>query len=431
MSLVSAKVQQWLERNSLSPRAVDVGKTVKRFLSEMEKGLTPAGSSLPMIPTYIETKSMEPADTSVIAIDAGGTNLRISCVRFDADGRPSLESFENHPMPGTTGPVTIGEFFDSIAARVAPVAKGRSEIGFCFSFPAKIHPNKDGEIMGFDKEVKVSDAPGRMLGEGLLNSLKKLGVDNIKKVVVINDTVATALGAKAQLTGRSYSGYIGFILGTGTNTCYAEQKRNITKEPALPGQSGSMLINVESAFFDKVVNGPIDRELDACSLEPGRNKIEKMVSGAYIGEVFRRSVLQAAKDGVLSSGFDREKIANYVTVEFSEFMDNPHSGKYSEACNTEEDREVLWMIGTAIVDRAAKLAASNILAAAIKSGEGKNPLNPVFVSAEGTTMYKLKGFKACIDYHIKQYIDENQNVFIEMGKVDNTTVFGSAIAALM
>jgi Hexokinase len=431
LQIDSFNVEKWLYNYSIHPGVVDINKMVTALLNEMDEGLTEKGSSLPMIPTYIEAGDMVPKNENVIAIDAGGTNLRIALVRFDALGSPSIEKITACRMPGIDREIETEEFFDYIAECILPVAAGVKSIGFCFSFPAKIHPDKDGEIMLFDKEIKVKNASGKMIGWELLKALAKREVYSIQKVVVLNDTVATALGAKAQLHDNEYGGYAGLILGTGFNMCYSEQKENIKKAPALAREQGSIFINMEAAFFDKSIRGPIDNDLDSASHDPGRCRMEKMISGAYIGEIFLRTLLQAKKDGLVGAAIDESSLKKISTKELSEFLDNPFKGFYAEACCSENDRYVSFIVAKAVVERAAKLAASIILATAIKSGEGRNPLHPVFVSVEGTTIHKLKGLKSGIEFYIKDYIDRRQDVFIELGSVDNTTIMGSAIAAFL
>lgn len=423
-------IESWLTANILKKECYDMNGLIKDFMSEMEKGLTSTGSSLPMIPTYIEIEKDIPKNKNVIAIDAGGTNLRVSCVKFDENGIPTIESFKHFPLPGSISEIDITEFFDIIAKEVVPVVKDQERVGFCFSFPAKIHPDKDGEILLFDKEVKVANAGGHMLGKELIEALNNNGVNSISKVVVINDTVAAALGAKAQFSMKQYGGYIGFILGTGMNACYPEQISNIEKLNNKTEESGAMLINIEAAMNDKILRGPIDFELDRLSHDPGRCPSEKMISGAYIGEVFRRSVINAAKDGLFE--IDTDIIKTAATKEMSEFLENPNEGLYSGLCGDDDElRETLIAIGKSVVERAAKIAASIILSVCIKSGKGTDSKHPVFVSAEGTTFYKLKGLKDGIESEINSYLSINKNLNIVIGKSDDSTIIGSAIAAYL
>lgn len=428
--MAASKVEKWIEKNNLHPGAIDLAKTVKIFILEMEKGLTPAGSSLPMIPTYVETDTRPPVNVSAISIDSGGSNLRIASIRFDARSKASIESFEAYPVPGKAEQVTVEQYFDYLAERIVPIAKGKDRIGYCFSFPAKILPNKDGSILHFDKEIKITGGEGRLLGAGLLNALSKRGVTNFKKVIVVNDTVATALGGRAQMSGMHHSGYFGLILGTGLNICYPEQKMNIIKEPAVAEQGGTMLVNVESGFFDKMARGPIDKELDAASHEPGKSQMEKMISGAYIGQIFKHAVIKAAQEGILE-GFMADRIQAAGTIEMSKFIADPYVGMYADACMGEDDREGAWKIATSIVERAGKLVAAIILATGLKYGEGSSPLQPIYVAGEGATLYKMKGLKDNVVHYMRQYSDTYNNVYVDLGSAENAVVFGCAMAAYL
>jgi hexokinase len=121
---------------------------------DMERGLAGRGSSLPMIPSYIHPVSRVPAGKTVLALDAGGTNLRAGLVRFDENGKALAEEIRKAPMPGTRGRVGAEEFFDEIAALAGPLLeKGRdiAGIGFTFSYPMEITGDADGILLAFSK----------------------------------------------------------------------------------------------------------------------------------------------------------------------------------------------------------------------------------------------------------------------------------------
>ena len=65
---------------------VDPFALVEDVLFEMERGLRGSASSLPMIPTYISPVFRIAPFKTVIALDAGGTNLRSALVKFDENG---------------------------------------------------------------------------------------------------------------------------------------------------------------------------------------------------------------------------------------------------------------------------------------------------------------------------------------------------------
>ena len=85
---------------------------------------------------------------------------------------------------------------------------------------------------------------------------------------------------------------IGCIFGTGCNAAYMEDVASIPKlaDMNLPGDM-SMAINCEWGAFDnehKVLpRTPYDEMIDRDSPRPGQQAFEKMVSGLYLGEIFR------------------------------------------------------------------------------------------------------------------------------------------------
>lgn len=91
----------------------------------------------------------------VIAIDAGGTNLRVSLVLFGENGRLVTEYREVYPMPGSRGHFTREQFFDTLAEYLAPVADKSDCIGFCFSYPCESLPNRDGKVRRLTNYAKA------------------------------------------------------------------------------------------------------------------------------------------------------------------------------------------------------------------------------------------------------------------------------------
>lgn len=108
-----------------------------------------------------------------------------------------IEDFKNYPMPGTQGEISIQEFFDTAAEYLEPVIDKSDKIGFCFSYPTEIFPNRDGGLIRFVKEVQVRDSEGAYMGRGLLNAVRARGHKEEKKIVLVNDAVTTLIGGKS------------------------------------------------------------------------------------------------------------------------------------------------------------------------------------------------------------------------------------------
>ncbi|HHW02617.1 MAG TPA: hexokinase [Thermoanaerobacterales bacterium] len=429
-----AAVKSFLSRYGMDYESMDMDKSCRTFIEEMEKGLEGQESSLKMLPTYITVDGDIPLGEPVIVMDAGGTNFRVAVIHFDRDKKPVVQDYRLYPMPGTQGEISKEEFFETMAGYIEPVLDRSKKIGFCFSYATEILPNKDGKLLQFSKEIKVKDLIGEIIGENLLRAVKNSGFDGDKKIVLLNDTVATLLGGKAAYPDRVFDGYIGFILGTGTNTCYIEENRNIKKACDLVGKAGSTVINMESGGYDKAPRGLIDKEFDETTLNPGVYTFEKMISGRYQGGLMLQIIKRAAEDGLFSGRFcERVRdIEELSAREINDFLYYPYSdNKLSNCCFEDDDYLIVYHLIDSMMERAAKLVAVNLSSIILKTGKGKNPCKPVCIAAEGTTFYKSKLFKNKLDFYMKSYLNDEKHVYYEFVRAENATLVGAAIAGLI
>jgi len=432
---IEDKVKTFLAANNMDPADIDMEQTCGVFIEEMDLGLAGEDSSLAMLPTYIETEREIPLDEPVIVMDAGGTNFRTALVSFDRKGDPKIENLRLFPMPGIKEQVTKQEFFNTMAGYLDEVIDKSPNIGFCFSYPIEIFPNKDGKVLYFSKEIKADEVAGEMIGENLNIAIAASGKRDKRKIVLLNDTVTTLLAGRASAAGRSFGTYIGFILGTGTNCCYVESNKNITKTKDLD-PAKSQIVNVESGGFGKAPQGKIDKEFDQSSLNPGMYTFEKMVSGAYLGPLSLWTLRKAADNALFSKDF-AEKIKNVekattkaisVFLSFPQGRDGPLSSALQSA--NEDDISTACRLIDALIERAAKLAAIKLSSAAIKSGQGRDPGRPVCIVAEGTTFYRLRYLKQRVEYYLKDYLENDKGIYYEIMNVENATLIGAAIAGL-
>lgn len=435
MQKIKQEVKEFLKQYSMSYEEIDIEENCKLFVEEMEKGLKGEASSLQMIPTYISLGEKVPFNEPVIVLDAGGTNFRVAGCYFDEEKGPIIENYKSYPMPGVERETSKKEFFETIVNFMKPLLNYSKKIGFCFSYPTEALPNKDGKVLQFSKEIKLSELIGEAVGEGLLKALKDAGFSDDKEIVVLNDTVATLLGGKATYPDRLFSSYVGFILGTGTNTCYVEQNKNIKKLPDIQNKLGSMIINIESGGYAKAPQGVIDKEFDLQTANPGSYTFEKMISGRYQGGLISAVVKKAAEDKLVTKEFsDRfDKIGEITAVDINDFLYYPYSKSLLSTCCLEDSNDaiVLYHLIDAIIERAAKLTAINLSAILSKTGDGTNPCKPVCITCEGSTFYKSKLFKDKLVYYMKDYLNDKKDMYFEFVRADNSTLIGAAIAGLM
>lgn len=421
MNDLTQRTGDFLKRAGIHPDLTLIDSTVKAFCGEMERGLSGEKSTLAMIPTYIKVGGTSAQNEPVIAIDAGGTNLRTCLVTFK-DGEPVTEHMEKCSVPGSREEVSVDEFFGFIADRILPLTAYTDKVGFCFSYPMDITPELDGIVQLLNKELRVRDVSGTHIGRMLGEKLRQRGVEKPMRFVLLNDTVSGLMGGIACLGLKSEGGIGGLILGTGFNTCYLERGENIKK---LSGAS-DMIVNCESGNFGGAVRGEPDRRLDALSKDPGRFLFEKMMSGAYIGRLVSESLAMAASEGLLSTAF--ENAGCFTTPEIDAFL-RGENGRLRGLCSG-DDGEVVTGIADALFERAAKLVCAAISALCLHCGGGKTENNPFTVVAEGSMFWESLLFRGKLEKHLDEYARNKLGLHIRICRAENSTLAGAALAAL-
>lgn len=425
------KIHAFLKRHGMYSGLSDIDALLEDFVGDMKAGLSGDVRSMLMIPTYINLNGELPKDEPIIVMDAGGTNFRIALVTFGSDGETVIEHFAKYPMPGSQGRITLEQFTDLLLGYMAPVMEKSDKVGFCFSFPTVITPNRDGKLLAFNKEISVTGSDGMMVGETINAALKARGLKE-KQFVLLNDTVAAMCSGLAGKKGKSYGGFIGLILGTGTNTCYVESTANIT---AVREMSGTMAVNMESGGYCGVPQGEYDKALDAASNDPGVHIYEKMVSGAYQGDCVYRTLCGAAADGLFSASFKAftEAHKTLSTRDIDEFMRFPFGDNLlaKAVAGQEADRLALHYIIDDSFERSARLMTVNIGGILLKTNTGADPTRPVCVIAEGTSFQKSEVFRNKLNAYLKQELNDKRGLYCELVHIPDATLTGSAAAGLI
>jgi len=424
-------IETWLKDRIVAASAYVAEDLLARFLDEMGRGLNGESSSLAMIPAYVDTEGAVPSGKAVAVIDAGGTNLRICLARFNEQGEINLSGFSKQPMPGRDREMSAAGFYGILVDALEPLKDEFEHIGFCFSYPAAITPAFDGRLLHWTKEIKIPELVGTHIGEGLVSALAARGISG-RKVVILNDTVACLLAGRAQGQKFKASSYVGFILGTGTNTAYVEKNENIGKLDGYLG-GGSQVINVESGGFSAFRRGPFDLQLDARSGNPGGHVFEKAISGVYMGDLTLELLQALASQGFFSpaAGAALSIMKELSTIHIDNLSaDNGRDvGVLGSDAFTDGDRQIMKTVFGAVVDRAALLTAVNILAAVVKSGAGQDASRPVCVNIDGSTYYKTFGLADKVQAHLNGLLKE-RGLHVRCIQVEDAPVVGAAIAGL-
>uniref|UniRef100_A0A673GIR1 Hexokinase-2 n=1 Tax=Sinocyclocheilus rhinocerous TaxID=307959 RepID=A0A673GIR1_9TELE len=235
-----------------------------------------------------------------LALDLGGTNFRVLLVRVSSNGKQKVE-MENqiYAIPENIMRGSGTELFDHIAECLANfleklgIKDKKLPLGFTFSFPCQQTKLDESFLVSWTKGFKASGVEGRDVVGLLRKAIKKRGDFDIDIVAVINDTVGTMMTCGYD----DHHCEIGLIVGESLSYICTHMLAEISR----------MCVNMEwGAFGDDGalddIRTEFDREIDAGSLNPGKQLFEKMISGMYIGELVRLILVKMAKDGLLFQG---------------------------------------------------------------------------------------------------------------------------------
>lgn len=424
---------------------------VKDIRIEMERGLAGLSSSIPMIPAYISPAPQLPNGKTVLALDAGGTNLRASLVRIDGMGKVAAGEVKKSPMPGSTGPVNAEQFFSMMADAALPLlstAEKVDGIGFTFSYPMEIQPDADGILLALSKEIDAPELIGKAIGAGLREALARRGCAYAGPIVLLNDTAATLLSGMAAISAdgeaaSSHNAYgfsggpvIGFILGTGFNVAYPE-----TRIPKIGFESPStpQIVVCETGNYKVRCRGQLDVEFDSTTKNPGSYTLEKTVAGAYLGPLTLYILKQAVKDKVLRFKKSDELLAlpHLETRFLNEFSHAPLTaqGPLGSLFGLDEGGALaaFQYLASIVTERGALFSAA-VLAATVErafagTDAGFEPYRPVRIAVEGTTYLVYKGMRRSIEAWLHfMLVNEKPRPYVVV-PVEQASLLGAAVAA--
>lgn len=264
------------------------------FRQDLQLGLRDVElSSMRMLKSYVGLPSGKETG-EYLALDFGGTNIRVFKIRLDGDGKYEIIKRVGRPLivPGEYDYIckdsTAEQMFDFIAELIDEAIDGdhttKYYLGHTFSFPSTQDNLYNARLIIWTKEFATQGVEGEVANDLLVAALKRRGAENVVPVAVLNDTVAVLLSAAYKTPDT----FIGSIYATGHNTCYLEPSIH---DPNCFG-SGGMILNLECGNFMKLTPNRFDKEYDERSEKPGEQRFEKMVSGRYMGELLGMAIAE-------------------------------------------------------------------------------------------------------------------------------------------
>ena len=424
--------EAFLRRHDMFYEQMPFADLAALYRQEMAAGLAGEPSTLYMLPSYIRSDAEPARGESVLVLDAGGTNLRAGRIHFDDQGRPVTELLKKRRMPGALGDeMDADEMFRQMAAFALEAAEGCRRACVSFSYPCRNHPDGDGEILALCKELQVTGAEGRLVCAGLEEALLALGAGGSRRWRLVNDSVGSLLGGMAGSDRAMYSDYIGFILGTGTNSCCRLPSAWITKDPEAAAMGGEMIVNMESGCFGRLVQGTVDRQLDAASEIPGDHPAEKMISGSYYRQLLSMTLALAGEEGEISARSAENLSALHISSGNVDafWLEPDGNNPIARALETREDREFAAGVNDALLERAARVAAAGLYAVIESRALPRD--SRVCICADGSMIRLSPALRPKMEAYLRTFALEGLGVETQFRFVDDATLLGCAWAGLI
>lgn len=425
-------------------------KITKHFVLELDKGLSKNGGNIPMIPGWVLDFPTGDETGDYLAIDLGGTNLRVVLVKLR--GNRKFDTIQSkYSLPENIRTATSDELFTFIADCLKKFVQqefpdGVSEplpLGFTFSYPASQNSINEGILQRWTKGFDIKGMEGEDVVPTLQNAIKHFHVP-IEVVSLINDTTGTLV---ASLYTDSET-KMGLIFGTGCNGAYYDVVGAI---PKLEGRVDTdikedtpMAINCEYGAFDNehlvLPRTKYDIQIDEESPRPGQQSFEKMISGYYLGEVLRLILLDLALKGLILKGQDLENLKKPFILDTSfpaEVEEDPFEHlpnvkvlvkKFLNLDVNLEERYLIRRLAELIGERSSRLSICGIAAICKKRG-----YKTAHCAADGSVFNKYPGFKERAAKGLRdlfEWDDDQEDPIVIVPAEDGSGAGAAIIAAL-
>ncbi|KAK5133270.1 hypothetical protein LTR08_008004 [Meristemomyces frigidus] len=267
----------------------------QRFEEELREGLEKNGCNIPMNVTWTLGFPTGDETGEFLAMDLGGTNLRVCWIELKGRDGETVVTQEKYPLAPQIKTGDADALWSLLAESLEHFIDAnhlRREdgealpLGFTFSYPATQEYVDHGVLQTWTKGFDIKGVEGEDAAAQLTEAMKKRNLP-VRLVALINDTT----GAMIASAYNDPETIIGAIFGTGCNAAYMEHVKAIPKlKTDLPGDT-PMAINCEYGAFDNahrvLPRTKFDERIDRDSPRPGEQSFEKMSAGLYLGELYR------------------------------------------------------------------------------------------------------------------------------------------------
>ncbi|KAI7896217.1 uncharacterized protein EV154DRAFT_492714 [Mucor mucedo] len=427
---------------------------VEGFNQEYKTGLkTPSKGLATMIPSFVTKMPTGHETGTFLSLDLGGTNLRIAAVELKGAGKSTVLELKRKP----TTELKTGEgalFFDWIADAIHHLitvqakhlfsqdqvsGKETLALGVCWSFPVDQTAVDRGTILRMGKGFTLSNTEGRDLADMFHEAFKRKSL-NVKVTAILNDTVGT-------LVAHAYTNpkcRIGLIFATGINAAYPEDISKITKlDPSIRAKypaGTEMLINTEIDIFGTEAYLPLtgyDLTLDLSHSQPLFQLYEKMLSGAYMGELTRLIAMDFILAGELFEGHVPEgfnEAWSFPTIYMSTLESDDPIKSLEVMSNfncvntpTSNDIAILKRICRIVATRSAYLAAVSIISLL----DQQNLKDNIVVGINGSTYEFYPGMDRRVRRALEEWYGKEFSSKITLEVASEGGSVGGALIAML
>lgn len=423
---------------------------VEAFKDALELGLSKPGQVVPMIPTYVFGWPTGKESGNYLAVDLGGTNLRVCLVTLQGGGKWEITQTKyrlSEEQKHDEGQLLFDfcaeclKTFVESSIESGTIQKGAIlPLGFTFSYPCSQDKIDHGVLIRWTKGFGAPNTEGHDVVEMFKRSLEKYNVP-AEVVALTCDTTGTLIASHYVNPATK----IACIFGTGCNAAYMERASDIPKIGTLGiDPQDEIAINCEWGAFDSFEHEHLPRTkydiiIDEASNKPGEQAFEKLISGRYLGEILRLIICELIDEGVLFLGQNTYKIEipySFDTAFLSLMESDPTDellmiiGIFSHFFALETtlaERQFFRALAKLVGRRAARLSACGIAAIVSKMGyleEG------CAVGADGSLYNKYPGFADRIHEGLVDIFGEKGRNIVTYHAEDGSGI-GSAIVAAM
>lgn len=332
------------------------------------------------------------------------------------------------------------------------------KVALTFSFPTQQFEINSANLITWTKGIEAGRSTddhieGKDVGDLLNSAFKRNGIP-AQCECVINDTVGTLLSAMYDLNINHHNAnsdahkvntptakrpeskpLIGIVVGTGVNACYFESNSSRF------GYKGT-IINTECGdfFSSKLPSTDCDLSIDWLSDNRGEQRLEKMISGTYLGEISRLLIIKFLKNHTPKALFDKNSLKTEHIAEIVGQYDNCNQSHQPDLTPIEKylkktfssqfdhySTSIIVKISQMVLIRAASLV-SILLAALIKKVNESH--SEVTIAVDGSVWNKIPAFQKYVRDSLSSIIiDKNTLNSIHFYDSDDGSGRGAAILA--